>query len=91
MPVVVAAISDSEGEPVQSDIATSSLGQGTSCSDNNVKWWVNQSEMSREQGPWKQEQKNKIVVLNKSSEPLQNIMAVGSLGQETSSSGSDLL
>lgn len=47
--------------------------------------------MSREQGPWKQEQKNKIVVLNKSSEPLQNIMAVGSLGQETSSSGSDLL
>lgn len=40
--------------------------------------------MSREQGPWKQEQKNKI-------EPLQNIMAVGSLGQETSSSGSDLL
>lgn len=86
----MAAISDSEGEPVQSDKATSSGGQGTSCGDNNVKWSVNPSEMSGEHGPWKQTHKNKMVVLNKSSDPLQNTMAVGSWGPEASSCGSDL-
>lgn len=47
--------------------------------------------MSGEHGPWKQTHKNKMVVLNKSSDPLQNTMAVESLGPEaSSSSGSDL-
>lgn len=47
--------------------------------------------MSGEHGPWKQTHKNEMVVLKKSSDPLQNTMAVESLGPEaSSSSGSDL-